>query len=491
MYFDFNLTTNSDALSKVVDELKTKIRSAGHLKLWRKDHTKHLTLIVLNLLHTYRSHPQAYVSYSRMNGVYARIKKAGSRYVPFPISYASTTKLIDALQDPCVGMVEHDKGFYFPKQGNCKPSRMRTTQKLIDLVEQHQAADETIERDPNTETILLKDTDKNLMGYVDDTNTIRMRNNLKRINAMLDKHFIGLCVVDQIRTKINQRLLDLNDKDIHDEIPDTLDPNRHHMYRVFNNGSFEQGGRFYGAWWQSLPKEYRRYIRIDNVGTEELDFPGLHINLLYAIEGIPLPKEDPYIVDGLPREARPFLKVALNVLINATDQEKGLRAVRHKFPRKKLPPELKNFDYRKIVELFMDKHPPLAKHFGSGFGVRLQYLDSQIAEETLLTLADNGIPALPMHDSFIVSRKHAQNLNKAMNDAIHNRFNVKLDLKASPTAYEGIYEIGYHEEHGSIGLQEEIGGIEEYEGTEWTRQGECGHYYRDWQEWKKRMARRQ
>jgi hypothetical protein len=56
--------------------------------------------------------------------------------------------------------------------------------------------------------------------------------------------------------------------------------------RVFNNSKWDQGGRFYGGWWQRCPKDYRKKIKMDGVMTAEVDFSGLHIVLLYAQEGI-------------------------------------------------------------------------------------------------------------------------------------------------------------------------------------------------------------
>ena len=37
--------------------------------------------------------------------------------------------------------------------------------------------------------------------------------------------------------------------------------------RIFNNGSFEEGGRFYGGWWERVPSRYRPQITIDGMPT--------------------------------------------------------------------------------------------------------------------------------------------------------------------------------------------------------------------------------
>ena len=54
------------------------------------------------------------------------------------------------------------------------------------------------------------------------------------------------------------------------------------MRRIFNNGSWEQGGRFYGGWWQGIGKDLRHDIMIDNKPTIEIDFKAMHAALLFA-----------------------------------------------------------------------------------------------------------------------------------------------------------------------------------------------------------------
>jgi hypothetical protein len=65
-----------------------------------------------------------------------------------------------------------------------------------------------------------------------------------------------------------------------------LGPSRQQVHRVFNRSSFDNGGRFYGPWWQQCPKKWRREIFINDAPTIEQDYSSLHIALLYARRGI-------------------------------------------------------------------------------------------------------------------------------------------------------------------------------------------------------------
>ncbi len=48
------------------------------------------------------------------------------------------------------------------------------------------------------------------------------------------------------------------------------------VHRIFNEGSFEKGGRFYGGWWMSLKEEDRKHITINGEPTIEIDYVALH-----------------------------------------------------------------------------------------------------------------------------------------------------------------------------------------------------------------------
>ena len=56
--------------------------------------------------------------------------------------------------------------------------------------------------------------------------------------------------------------------------------------RVFNNSTFDEGGRFYDGWWQRIDGKIRKDIRINNIATVEIDYSAIHVIMLYALMGI-------------------------------------------------------------------------------------------------------------------------------------------------------------------------------------------------------------
>jgi hypothetical protein len=266
--------------------------------------------------------------------------------------------------------------------------------------------------DKDEETIILKKSKeaslnpkkKDLVHYIDTDETNKMRGNLERINALLDRTWIDIEISDKELIKLNQAM---------DREPDKnpIDFTRRKLRRIFNNSSFEQGGRFYHGWWQEISSSYRKYITISGKLTEEEDFSGIHIRMMYALEGIEYGSEDTYIIEGYGIRYREEVKKALNTIINAKTREEAVYSINDKLT---LP---KNRTAEDLFNKLKRKHPKIAKYFATGKGIELQYLDSQIAEKVMLRLARDNIVALPVHDSFIVRMSHINDLKEEMNKA--------------------------------------------------------------------------
>ncbi|MDZ4086952.1 MAG: hypothetical protein U1E69_09125 [Tabrizicola sp.] len=242
------------------------------------------------------------------------------------------------------------------------------------------------------ETIRLKDHHGQLAKYKDTDETKAMRAGLARINDL-----IATARVSSRRPPLPE--LDLEDGHSSHGV---------RLYRVFNNGTFAEGGRFYGGWWQSARKHFRPLITISDETTIEADFKGLHPTILFAQSGLPCP-EDPYsLVPGAANDSllRDHAKTTFLALLNAgrkgTQEPRDFDTERHGMSRIAFQEQVKA------------AFPLLSDHFGTGVGTRLQRLDSDLAEMIMLHFVERNVPVLPVHDSFIVAERHREELVQVM-----------------------------------------------------------------------------
>ncbi len=257
----------------------------------------------------------------------------------------------------------------------------------------------------------------------DDTK--RMEDNLRSYNHYLaEEYWIDLMVPhDQFQT-IGRRQDNERDGfgDIKDQQLDLDLLHRNSLYRVFNNGRFDQGGRYYGGWWQNIPSDLRRWITINGYPVAELDYSNMQIAMLYAQEGMRL-EGDAYTVDGIPEQYRKFLKTTMFKIINATGK---MRA-----PLKSERPE--GWEWNQIVDALSEKHRYISQYFFSGIGLSLQRTDSDIAETVMMDLKGKGVLALPVHDSFLVMEKHGDLLQQSMQDAYRHHTGHQIQIDADPS----------------------------------------------------------
>lgn len=261
---------------------------------------------------------------------------------------------------------------------------------------------------PPTELVRLKDADKRLLDYADTRETCRMRRELQAQNEAIDATVLG-------------GPIDL----------------RSHLHRIFNNGDFGQGGRFYaeGGAYQSLPKAERAKLTIDGEPVVEIDYSELHPVLAYAECGRPFPGEA-YDLPGYPRG---LVKVAVAIMLNSSSPSGARHTLAHKpgmatvvlgdrapdadissvvwgqlterFPGYA---QAAHAAAEKLIERLRKKHEAIRSLFFTSSGTRLQRLDSDIAEAVMRRMRRQGIVVLPVHDSFLVQVSKATDLEAAM-----------------------------------------------------------------------------
>lgn len=382
----------------------------------RADAQRNFTILLANLFNVRKRKPIA-ISMDSNSWKKDRYNEAGQ----------STIKYVHKL---------HKKGYIVMKNGyydknnpaNCYKTKISPTDKLLDLLPILRTG---IVAKP-TELVRLKkkiNGVKTLVDYEDNPNSIRYRKFLEELNH----------VNSQADIRFDDQKLYFT------------------IFSSFTN-DFEHGGRFYAKGYrhyvgrhnrtfQGLEENERAEITIDGESICELDFKGLHPNLLYALEGIQS-YLDPYSIVDNRKELRPFLKSVLLYMMNCKnfkdaqfESNKWLHNIplpdkkTGKLKRKELKAErIQQMEAVKALGItkakpwmnkLIEAHPKIAHHLCSGddTGLKLQFIDSQIALDVMKHFVNQGIPILPIHDSFIVQKSHRKELKQVMQDTYRQHTN--------------------------------------------------------------------
>lgn len=190
----------------------------------------------------------------------------------------------------------------------------------------------------------------------------------------------------------------------------------------------------------NLSSKDRQRISFNGEPRVELDYSAMHPRMLYHLRGIDF-QDDPYNLwgDTTTPEQRKVAKFVLNSAVNAKNarlachcrvslNERCGRRTRRKRGRalegaKKMQAILKTtgLSFPDVYELALKSHGPISAYFGTGAGAELMRLDSAIALDVLYHFAQKCIPALGVHDSFIVPKSHRDELEQVMEDCYRAR----------------------------------------------------------------------
>lgn len=414
----------NNAVNDLYGQLKEDPSFSGNTRIRKK----HVKVIILDLFVKWKQDPQMYASYSRGKTSYSEIDQ---RYNNLHISFI-TVAIVDALAK--AGYVDQVIGHY-DKTGKRQShmARMRATAKLIDLIAtKHKITPKMIELAPNTECIILRDKNeekKEDIAYVDTSDRIKMREELYNYNNLLRTTLIDIPYIPQ------GGLLEKAKKTIgkkKGETRTTINRSDKFVRRIFSNGTFADGGRFYGGFWQRVPKKWRERISINACHTVEIDYSGLHVVILYALEGIDYWKEvgtDPYDIPKAEKSdrMRQLLKLILLCILNNNDKATTIKAIMNKInfdPEEFSWVKEDKVDISDIIDNFCSVHKPIEKHFYTGVGIKLQNIDSRIAEYVINSLTNKDIPVLCIHDSFVVQTGNEKTLRDSMDLAFKNELSI-------------------------------------------------------------------
>ena len=340
-----------------------------------------------------------------------------------------------------LGYLEITKSGYWIRdgqKGGAKTSRL-TRYVASDKLLNHFTSDELLTLPaiipaydlPSLIRVRITETDEKSMNrkksvpVIESDECEEMRQNLRIINKALKGQWDDLELLDDELSNLQSRL----SSDPSNER--TIRMDRRFLYRVFNDQDLKTGGRFYGGWWQNIPREYRIHLTVNGKPMIEVDYSNQHPTILYAKEGVERPldcyanviEENQLVKGSDPVRVRNMVKASFNAMINSS---KTLKQA----PNGVKPRDF-GLTWRQVSDAILKFHQPIERYFYSGIGLQLQRLDSDIAEQVMLHFANIGYPILPLHDSFLMHHAFEDQLPSVMKMAFQKIVGVepKVDLK--------------------------------------------------------------
>jgi|GEM_PF-2350262 len=321
-------------------------------------------------------------------------------YNPSDIGNKVLGAVLDALRD--AGLIQLETGipwFCWTEEGarkKSKPTAIIASQHLVDLLREAIPSSKVIQSAPIY--VRFKFGGKKNGKKCNDPLDFEWCDFTKRVEKQMDEY----CSFMR-----EQRLT-------HDGKP--LD--EYYVTRTFRDwgkdGSFLYGGRG----WHSvmgMEKEDRQRIVINGQKTVALDYRASGPNILYLMmRGSRLsPDGDPYDVDGIERVA---VKQYLTIMANTSNIYAAEGAVSKwlKKGKKRLKAKPaaraaeRNFGSKKaVMKAILERNKPIASCLmqGKAMGQHYQWLEANLVFHVAHQLSLRGVPALTVHDEFIVMEK--------------------------------------------------------------------------------------
>ena len=410
------LVAKSDKLKKLIEEVQTQIEGyeAYHQTRQRarraadlKNHDRMIEAILcdLCLLHLDPQYDAVHLPLSN------KVLRKASRYKS-PVLGKTLPDLLNIMTAPemdFVVLIKGRKNFRIIDQDlNVVPtegvqSTLAPGPKLLSRIERFAITQEDIAWSDEQEPIVLRSTKAKgqevaeAIEYTDTQETDTLRAEMNSINAYLAQADISC---KYYNTNSNDRQL----------------------RRIFNNKSFNQGGRLYGGFWQRLMSEIRyEHIRINKDMIAECDYGQMSTLLLYAEAEAQdqLPAGDLYDLSayGIPQECRPGIKKVMQAIINSPDTPKRLP----KGARKHIPT---NISLKQILTAIEQKHPVIYPLMTSNLGTQLFRKESDILVDVLLTLQKQDVVALPIHDAVLVADEDTETAVRVMKEVFQKHTGI-------------------------------------------------------------------
>ncbi|QWV94877.1 hypothetical protein KP004_06785 [Geomonas oryzisoli] len=265
-WIDCNRWSKANEVSALVEELVEGIPS-------RKTHGYRMSMkvLILDLYQSFLCDPEQYLAYSRDKGHYTDTGKKHPIIKNHMVTYDFLMGCIDHLW--AKKLVENHPGgqFYDPESETFHSyvSRMRPTESLAVLIAKHNVRPDMISSFVEEDVLILRGEPvedeyeykgkiikcevKPALKIPSNTATRRMTKKVRLYNGLLERSLIDVdieCLTEEDRDAL---VAQLEGMDLPGVKRIVLKLSNKSVYRVFNNGSLEQGGRYYGGWWISAP----------------------------------------------------------------------------------------------------------------------------------------------------------------------------------------------------------------------------------------------
>jgi hypothetical protein len=189
--------------------------------------------------------------------------------------------------------------------------------------------------------------------------------------------------------------------------------------RIYSHNDPMQGGRLYVRL-QSLP-DRRARIRINTLFNgkpiAEVDLSANHPRMLMALEGEQLPEN---FYDGIAEESatsRDQVKFLVMKMVGARNRGISLVVKEDEANWYKSKFKMTEAERRRIESVIGARYPKLYPWLYKGRGIQMQALEGDILLEAMLTLLDQQILSLPMHDAIYVQQEHITQAKTALENA--------------------------------------------------------------------------
>ena len=396
------LETMASKVISVIDQGRsTKNQSLSQIKVQQATELSVANRLFSALYQSYFTMPVGTfkVSIPTSSKSYSR---AGGDRLPLGFSYRPVRRVLDALRN--LDWIEYHPGnTYKGVTRICASVKLARRFENIGLKWSLQ-----IPKDPLSLVVLRDRVGPNSKEKVDlpvpcTPEVLASREFLFSYNSFLVEHCVALDLTDAQLQVLAGLRTDFN-----------LAVTRTQIRRIFSRGSTNKGGRLYNGWWQGVPGLYRPHITINGYRTTEVDYSSMALRIIYAEQGLQVPSDSDLYDIGLSQwtgsvdPRRKIIKEYVNAVLN---DESG---------RYRLSPNQQQelgVSQKELLRLVREKHRAIEHLFYSGIGLDAQFVDSEIAINVLKKLMDQGILALPIHDSFIVRTGFRADLFDAMNIA--------------------------------------------------------------------------